>query len=127
MESIRLSLLALDDWGLMSFEEAQKRALQFRDDRDWAQFHNSKDLAISISLEAAELLESFQWSGADLEPGGKSDHVKEELADVLIYCSLLADHLGVDPASIMLEKISKNEEKYPVEKAKGSSRKYTEL
>ena len=111
----------------MAFEDAQARALQFRDDRDWAQFHNSKDLAISISLEAAELLESFQWSGEDLEPGTKMDHVKEELADVLIYCTLLADHLGVDPATIMLEKIAKNEEKYPVAKAKGTLRKYTEL
>ena len=111
----------------MTFEEAQRQALQFRDARDWAQFHNSKDLAISISLEAAELLESFQWSGEDLEPGEKLDNVTEELADVLIYCVLLADHLGVDPATIMLEKVSKNAEKYPVEKAKGSSRKYTEL
>lgn len=111
----------------MSFEEAQRRALQFRDDRDWAQFHNSKDLAISISLEAAELLEAFQWSGETLEPESKLDNVKDELADVLIYCALLADHLNLDPATIMLEKIAKNEEKYPVAKAKGTSRKYTEL
>ena len=126
-ESIRLSLLVPTDWRRMSFEDVQKRVVEFRDARDWAQFHNSKDLAISISLEAAELLESFQWSGEDLEPDEKLDNVTEELADVLIYCVLLADHLGVDPATIMLEKVSKNAEKYPVEKAKGSSRKYTEL
>lgn len=111
----------------MTFEEAQQLAVAFRDERDWAQFHNPKDLAISISLEAAELLEVFQWSGNDLECGGKRDHIKEELADVLIYCSLLADRLGLDPAQIMADKIKVNATKYPAEKSRSSSAKYTEL
>ena len=74
----------------MTFEKATVKALAFRDERDWVQFHNPKDLAISISLEAAELLEAFQWSGADLEVTKKRDHIAEELADISIYCIYLA-------------------------------------
>ena len=111
----------------MTFEEAQRLAAAFRDERDWAQFHNPKDLAISISLEASELLEVFQWSGDDLECSGKRDHIKEELADVLIYCSLLADRLDLDPAQIMADKIAANATRYPAEKSRSSSAKYTEL
>lgn len=75
----------------MNFEEAVAKALAFREERDWAQFHNPKDLAISVSLEAAELLEIFQWSGNDLVVSAKTDRAKEELADVVIYCIYLAD------------------------------------
>ena len=70
----------------MTFEEAAQKAISFREARDWAQFHNPKDLAISISLEAAELLEAFQWSGEDLVVSDKKPHITEELADVVIYC-----------------------------------------
>ena len=111
----------------MTFEEARQLVRQFREERDWDQFHNSKDLAISISLEAAELLEVFQWSGGDLEVPGSREHLCEELADVMIYCLHLADHLGVDPAQIIASKMRLNERKYPVEDARGSARKYTEL
>ena len=107
--------------------ETISRVLKFRDDRDWRQFHTPKDLAISMSLEAAELLEAFQWSGNDLECGEKLDKIREELADVLSYCILMADVCGLDLDEIMNEKISKNEAKYPVEKARGSAAKYTEL
>ena len=93
--------------------------LKFRDDRDWKQFHNSKDLAISISLEAAELLEVFQWSGSDTSSERKKDKIKEELADIINYCVLMADACGLDIDEIVQEKIRINNEKYPVEKAKG--------
>lgn len=102
-------------------------ALKFRDDRDWKQFHNPKDLAISLSLEAAELLEVFQWSGTDLECADKLDRIKEELADVINYSILLADVCGLDIDEIVQEKIKRNEEKYPVDLAKGHKEKYTEL
>lgn len=108
-------------------DETIRRVIRFRDDREWRQFHTPKDLAISMSLEAAELLELFQWSGTDLECAGKRDRLREELADVLSYCILLADVCGLDLDEIMNEKISKNEAKYPVEKARGSAAKYTEL
>ena len=111
----------------MDFESVAKKALAFREERDWRQFHNSKDLAISISLEASELLELFQWSGADLEVVDNLERVREELADVLIYSIYLADHLGIDLVDAMSDKIDANAQKYPVERAKGSSRKYTEL
>lgn len=109
----------------MRFEDAKNKVIAFRDDRDWLQFHNPKDLAISISLEAAELLEVFQWSGADLTGCDKKDQMVEELADVLIYCVLLADRLEVDVPQIISDKVDRNAEKYPVEKAKGSSQKYS--
>ena len=108
-------------------DETIQRVLKFRDDRDWRQFHTPKDLAISMSLEAAELLELFQWSGADLECPGNRDKLREELADVLSYCILMADVCGLDLDEIMNEKVTKNEAKYPVEKARGNAAKYTEL
>ena len=100
---------------------------KFRDDRNWSQFHNPKDLAISLNLEAAELLEIFQWSGSDLECLEKLDEVKEELADVLCYSILLADRYGLDLDEIIQAKMQKNAEKYPIEKAAGVSTKYTDL
>lgn len=107
--------------------ETINEVLKFRDDRDWKQFHNPKDLAISISLEAAELLEVFQWSGGDVKCEEKMDKIKEELADVVNYCILMADTCGLDLDEIVLEKVKRNNEKYPVEKAFGSKEKYTEL
>ena len=108
-------------------DETIQRVLQFRDDRDWRQFHTPKDLAISLSLEAAELLEVFQWSGNDLECPDKLDRIREELADVLSYCVLMADVCGLDLDEILNAKVDKNAAKYPVEKARGSAAKYTEL
>ena len=108
-------------------QETIDQILKFRDDRNWKQFHNPKDLAISISLEAAELLEVFQWSAADVECADKSEEIKEELADVLIYCTLMADACGLDLDEIVQEKLRSNGEKYPVEKAFGSKEKYTKL
>lgn len=101
--------------------------LKFRDDRDWKQFHNPKDLAISISLEAAELLEVFQWSGTDVECVDKKDKIAEELADVVNYCVLMADACGLNLDEIVQKKVELNNKKYPVEKAKGKSDKYNEL
>ena len=108
-------------------QETVDMILKFRDDRNWKQFHNPKDLAISISLEAAELLEVFQWSGADLECRDKLDKIKEELADVVNYAVLMADACGLDLDEIVREKVRRNEEKYPVEKTFGNKAKYTEL
>lgn len=111
----------------MEFEDAAAKALAFREERDWEQFHNPKDLAISISLEAAELLEAFQWSGADLEARKKQGDMAEELADVIIYSIYLAEALGVSLPEIVSAKIDSNAEKYPVDKSRGRSLKYTEL
>ena len=108
-------------------QETIYQILKFRDDRDWKQFHNPKDLAISISLEAVELLEVFQWSGSDTLCEQKKDKIKEELADVINYCVLMADVCGLDMDEIVQEKIKINNEKYPVKKAKGKSDKYSEL
>lgn len=107
----------------MNKNELVMRALaEFRDERDWKQFHTGKNLAESISIEASELLEAFQWKEeADIEK------IKEELADVLNYCYLMADHYGLDPDEICLAKLEVNKKKYPVEKAKGTAKKYTEL
>lgn len=104
-------------------KETIDRIRKFTSDRDWEQFHSPENLAKSISIEAAELLECFQWSGTvyDLE------HVKEELADVLVYCRNMLDTLGLDEDEIVNSKMEKNEKKYPVEKAKGKSDKYNKL
>ena len=108
-------------------QETIDQVLKFRDDRNWKQFHTPKDLAISISLEAAELLEIFQWSGEDVYCKEKMDQIREELADVLNYSILMADACGLDLDEIIRDKVKKNNEKYPVEKAYGSKEKYTEL
>lgn len=108
-------------------QETINQVLKFRDDRNWKQFHNPKDLAISINLEAAELLEIFQWSGTDTVCAQKEDKIREELADVLNYCILMADTCRLDLDEIIQEKVKKNNEKYPVEKARNSARKYDEL
>ena len=111
----------------MITQETTDIILQFRDDRNWRQFHNPKDLAISMNLEAAELLEVFQWSGTELFCKEKLPQIAEELADVASYCVLLADACGLDLDQILRDKCRKNSEKYPVDKAYGSSKKYTEL
>lgn len=108
-------------------QETINQVLKFRDDRNWKQFHNPKDLALSISLEAAELLEVFQWSGFDTVCESKKDKIREELADVLIYCIQMADVCGLNIDEIIQEKMKRNNEKYPVEKAKDSAQKYDEL
>ena len=108
-------------------DETIQRVIRFRDDRDWRQFHTPKDLAISLTLETAELLEVFQWSGADLECRDKLERIREELADVMSCCVLMADVCGLDLDEILREKVAKNEAKYPVEKARGRADKYTEL
>lgn len=91
-------------------------------EREWSQFHTPENLAKSISIEAGELLEQFQWN-----PEFDSAEVRAELADVLTYCILLADRLDLDPNEIVLEKLAKTREKYPVEKSRGRSAKYDEL
>jgi len=101
--------------------------LAFRDERNWKQFHTPKDLSISLSLEAAELLECFQWSKSDVEVREKHDKMKEELADILIYSVLFADAINADIPTIIKNKLAKNCEKYDVKKAYGSAKKYTEL
>lgn len=95
---------------------------EFNSVRDWGEFHSPSNLAKSISIESAELLECFQWS-EDFD----IDKVEEELADVLIYCLQLADRVDLDPIEIMMKKIIKNGKKYPVDKSRGSSKKYDEL
>lgn len=97
---------------------------KFRDERDWAQFHNAKDLAMALNIEAAELLEVFLWKAPEQ---ADIDSVKEELADVIAFALLLADKYDLDVKQIVLEKMAKNALKYPVEKSKGSAKKYTEL
>ena len=109
---------------MSDIEEITKTILKFRDERDWEQFHNSKDLALAISIEASELLELFLWKDNE---GANPEKLKEELADVLTFSFLLAEKYGLDIKDIIESKISQNAEKYPVEKAKGSAKKYNEL
>ncbi len=104
-----------------------KEILKFRDDRDWKQFHNPKDLAISLSLEASELLENFQWKSSEDAIEQNFENIKDELADVLIYSILLADQMNVDIEEVVKNKLEKNQKKYPVEKSFGSNKKYNEL
>lgn len=103
------------------------RINQFRDDRDWRKFHNEKDLAISISLEASELLELFQWKNSEEVVESSLNEIKEELADVFIYSLMMADNLNLDVEDIIKEKIEINTKKYPIELSKGNNKKYTEL
>ncbi|WP_430611138.1 nucleotide pyrophosphohydrolase [Enterococcus sp. DIV0876] len=99
-------------------QTSMDRINQFRDDRNWRQFHNEKDLALSISIEAAELLEIFQWKTAE-EALEDFEHLKEEIADVLIYSYMLADNLKLDIDEIIQEKLVKNNVKYPVDQSRG--------
>lgn len=108
-------------------EKSMEKINQFRDDRNRRQFHNEKDLAISISLEASELLELFQWKQPEEVTTTQLERIKEELADVLIYSYMMADNLNLDIDTIIEEKLEKNNQKYPVEKSKNNKEKYTEL
>ena len=105
-------------------EEIIKELIKFRNERDWEQFHNPKDLALAISIEAGELLELFLWKNAE---DANKEKVKEELADIFSFAFLLADKYGFDIKQIVLDKIKVNSEKYPVSKAKGTAKKYDEL
>ena len=109
---------------MSDFQEIFKALLDFRDARDWEQFHNSKDLALAINVEAGELLELFLWKNAD---EANKEKIKEELADIFAFAFLLAKKMNFDIKDIVLEKIKKNGEKYPVEKSKGTAKKYNEL
>ncbi|MDD5935773.1 MAG: nucleotide pyrophosphohydrolase [Clostridiales bacterium] len=104
-------------------QETINRIRTFVADREWGQFHTPSNLAKSISIEANELLECFQWSDTEYD----LQHVKEELADVIVYCQDLLDKLGLDVDEIVNMKMDQNERKYPIDKAKGSAVKYTEL
>jgi NTP pyrophosphatase (non-canonical NTP hydrolase) len=106
----------------MNTGDAIREVKKFVAEREWEQFHTPENLAKSISIEAAELLELFQWSSA-----GDETQVRDELADVLTYCFLLADKYGFDPEQIVLEKLEKTREKYPLEKSRGTSAKYDRL
>jgi len=104
-----------------------EKIIKFRDDRNWSQFHNPKDLAISISLEAAELLELFQWNNSKETTENNYQELQDELADILIYCTLMADKLDIDLDKAVMKKLEKNEKKYPVEKSYNSKEKYDQL
>ena len=103
--------------------ETIERIRKFSEDRDWDQFHSPANLAKSISIEASELLECFQWNETNFD----IEEVKEELADVLVYCRNLLDKLNLDEDEIVNSKMDKNEDKYPIEKAKGKADKYNKL
>ena len=114
----------------MTIQEATKKICAFRDERDWLQFHNPKDMATAISIEAGELLEHFLWKTpeqVDRHVAERNESVREELADIAIYVFELAHNLNIDLGKAIEEKLAKNGLKYPVAKAKGSIKKYTEL
>lgn len=100
---------------------------EFRDDRDWRQFHTPKDLAISISLEASELLENFQWKDSKEAIKENRENIQDEIADVLMYLMMLSDDLDIDLYDAIIKKIEKNKLKYPVDKSKGNNKKYTDF
>ncbi|PTQ88112.1 nucleotide pyrophosphohydrolase [Nitrosomonas ureae] len=109
---------------MSDIKEITQALLKFRDERDWAQFHNAKDLALALNIEAAELLEAFLWKASEQ---ADIDKVREELADVIAFALLLAEKYDLDVKQIVLQKIEQNAQKYPVEKSRGSAKKYTEL
>lgn len=113
-----------------TLEELQQRIISFRDARDWKQFHNPKDSAISLVLEATEVLEHFQWKDAEemqRHVESAKEEISDELADTLHWVLLLANDLNIDLGKAAEHKLAKNEKKYPVEKSKGNHKKYTEL
>ena len=107
--------------------EIIEKLVAFRDERDWKQFHDTKNLATALSVEVAELNELFLWKDVAASEDVDKERIKEELADVFAYAFLLAEKHGLDVKAIVLDKIKRNGEKYPVEKAKGSAKKYNEL
>jgi len=111
-------------------EELIQKLREFAQERDWGKFHSPKNLAIALAVEAAELLEEFQWltEKQSRQPDQERfDRIKDEISDVMIYLTLLSDQLGINPLMSAFEKIEKNREKYPVDKARGSAKKYTDL
>jgi dCTP diphosphatase len=110
--------------------ELADRLRKFAEERDWGQFHSPKNLAIALTVETSELLEEFQWLTEEYSRRPDQDRlirIKEEIGDVMIYLVLLSDYLSIDPIAAAFEKIEKNRAKYPIEKAKGSAKKYTDL
>ncbi len=113
-----------------SIRELTREICAFRDARDWAQFHNPKEMAVAITAEAAELLQHFVWQNADqslARVAGRRDELASEMADVAILLFEMANDCGIDLATAMRQKLARNEDRYPVEKARGSNRKYNEL
>ena len=108
-------------------QEITEALIRFRDARDWEQFHDTKNLATAISIEAAELNELFLWKTIKESEEVDKEKLKEELADIFSYCFLLAQKHNLDIRQLIMDKISKNNEKYPVDKAKGTAKKYNEL
>jgi len=109
---------------MSDIEEITTKLIDFRNERDWEQFHNSKDLALAISIEAGELLELFLWKNPD---EADKDKIKRELADIFAFAFFLASNYGLDVKQIILDKLEESGKKYPVEKSRGSAKKYTEL
>lgn len=112
---------------MSEIDEITKALIKFRDERDWAQFHDSKNLATAISIEASELNELFLWKTIKESEEVDKEKIKEELADILAFSLLLANKHGFNIKEIIDQKIKQNAEKYPIEKAKGTSKKYNEL
>lgn len=120
----------MSDTAKKTIKDLQKDIRKFCDDRDWDQYHNAKDLAISLSLEAAEVLEHFQWKNFEeivRHSKDNKDDIAEEIADVFYWVLLLSNKLDVDLVAAFDKKMEKNSKKYPISKAKGSHKKYTEL
>jgi len=115
----------------MNIDEIQKRLDKFAKDRDWEQFHNPKNLAMALSVEVAELVEIFQWSNSggldEIKDEKIRKKIEEEIADIFIYLIKISGKLNLDLMKIIYEKIEKNEQKYPVAKSRGSSKKYSDL
>lgn len=112
------------------FEDLTRRIVEFRDARDWKQYHSPRNLAASISIEAAELLECFQWSSDDTlksDVESRRDEIKKEIADVMIYALLLAHEIGIDPGAAIESKLMANDAKYPTDQARGRREKYDRL
>ena len=109
---------------MSDIEELRQAIVQFTQERDWDQFHNGKDLALALSIESSELNEAFLWKDAK---DVNIEKIKEELADVFNYAILIADKYNLDIKQIVLDKLRRNAEKYPVDKAYGSAKKYNEL
>lgn len=114
----------------MNLSDLLNRIRKFRDERDWAQFHNAKDMAAALAIEASELQEIFLWkTGEDIDATAlkKRGEIEDEVADIAVYLLEFTDTLGIDLEAAIIAKLSKNAEKYPVEKARGSNAKYTDL
>lgn len=111
----------------MNYKKLLNLILKFRKDRDWEQFHSPKNLAISLSIEANEILELFQWSKDNQLPKEKKKYLEGELADVYYYLLLIAHDMNIDLDKALRKKMKENEKRYPIERSKGSSKKYTEI